>query len=149
MTGQSLTKLGYNNCLKQLARITLMPIYLESCGAIRTSSNDRKRENQICVLHTQALRVILSHLSTSPSRKVSKGKLHVWWHSLLSLAVSCLIFIEANLERAWQDGVTRVDVNNTQEILSLRELKPKFGTRPSDARCALLGNVQLLLGSHR
>ena len=115
-----------------------MSNFLESWGATRTSPNGRKREKQICVLHTQALRVILSHLSTSPQRKVSKGKLHVWRHPPLSLAVSCLIFIEANLERARQDGVTRVDVNNIQEILSLRELKPKFGTRPSDARCALL-----------
>lgn len=72
------------------------------------------------------------------STKASKGKLHVWRHPPRSLAVSCLIFIEANFERVRQDGVARVDVNNIQEILSLRALKPKFGARPSDARHPLL-----------
>ena len=125
-----------------------MPISLESCGAIRTSPNGRKMEKTSTHAPQASTARDLKPLQYFTitrllcciwrSTKVSKGKLHVWRHPPLSLAVSCLTFIEANLERARQDGVTRVDVNNIQEILSLRALKSKFGARPSDARCALL-----------
>ena len=67
MTGQSLTKFSYSNFLKQISHIIhSCPFLMKAVAQFAQAQMGRKGKKQICMLHTQALRVILSHLSTSP-----------------------------------------------------------------------------------
>jgi len=67
MAGQSLTKFSYSNCLKQVSHIIdLCQFLLKAVAQFAQAPMGGKWKKQVRMLHKQALRVILSHLSTSP-----------------------------------------------------------------------------------
>ena len=130
MTGQSLTKFTYNNFLEHISHIIhSCPVLLQAVAQFAQAQMDGNgNKTNMRAPHASTSRDLMPPQCFNitrllcciwRSKKVLKAKLHVWRHPPRSLAVGCLIFFEANLERARQHGVTRVDVNKIQEILSL------------------------------